>query len=94
MIDDGGPFCSRHDETIFPSAYPLILTLETPSAEEIARVIWERQHNGLPSDAISHNAKWRDQSIPSRFWDEFLLDADAVLLLFQKKHIEYQNARN
>jgi hypothetical protein len=93
MIDNRVPFCSRYNEAVVSPACPSILTLETPSVEEIAMAIWQRQHDGLVSGGISYNAKWRDQSMPSRFWDEFLLDAHAVLLLFYKKHIEYQNTR-
>jgi len=85
--------CSKYDEPSFLQAHPSILTLTTPTIEEIARVIWQRQHDALASDAISHDVKWRDESIPSRFWDEFLLDAHAVLLLLYKKNIEYQNTR-
>jgi len=95
MIDTANdiPFCSISDELIPFQVVPSILTLETPDVEEIAKVIWQRQHNALVSDAISYNLKWRDQSIPSRFWDEFLRDARAVLSLLCKKHIEYQNTR-
>jgi hypothetical protein len=60
-----------------------ILTLETPKAEEIARAIWQRQHATLPA---SYGMQWRDQAIPARFWNEFLLDAHAVLLLLYEKH--------
>ena len=69
----------------------LILTFETPSAEEIARAIWQRQRSTMHPDATSFNAIWRDQTIPSKFWNEFLLDAQAVLSLLYKKHIDYQN---
>ena len=85
------PFCSIRNELIPFQVVPSILTLETPNVEEIAKVIWQRQHDALVSGSISYNLKWRDESIPSRFWDEFLLDARAVLLLLCKKHIEYQN---
>jgi len=70
-----------------------ILTLETPKAEEIARAIWQRQHAALSAESLSYHTQWRDQSIPPRFWDEFLLDAHAVLLLLHEKHSDYQNAR-
>jgi hypothetical protein len=70
---------------------PSILTLETPSLEEIAMIIWQRQHDQLNREAISHETTWRDRSLPSKFWDEFLLDAQAVLSLLYKKHIEYEN---
>jgi regulatory protein YycH of two-component signal transduction system YycFG len=83
---------SRYNEPLFQQAYPS-LTLESPNVEEIARVIWQRQHDTLPADAFSHNVKWRDQSIPSKFWDEFLLDAHAVLMLLYEKHDEAQSAR-
>ena len=75
----------------FSSIDDLILTFETPSVDEIARAIWQRQRSTMHPDAISFNAKWRDQTIPSKFWDEFLLDAQAVLSLLYKKHIDYQN---
>jgi hypothetical protein len=93
MIDtpNGVPICSRNNEPIPLQVGPSILMLETPNVEEIARAIWQRQHDALVSDAISYNVKWRDQSIPSRFWDEFLLDAHTVLSLLYKKHLEYQN---
>ena len=70
-----------------------ILTLETPKAEEIARAIWQRQHAALSAECLSYHTQWRDQSIPPRFWEEFLLDAHAVLLLLQEKHSDYRNAR-
>lgn len=70
-----------------------ILTLETPKAEEIAKAIWQRQHAALSVDSLSYHTQWRDQSIPPRFWDEFLLDANAVLLLLHERHSDYQNAR-
>ena len=95
MIDpaNGIPFCSKSNELIPFHVVPSILTLETPNVEEIAKVIWQRQHDALVSGSISYNLKWRDESIPPRFWDEFLLDARAILLLLCKKHIEYQNTR-
>jgi hypothetical protein len=64
--------------------------LETPKAEEIATAIWQRQHAALPA---SYRTQSRDQSIPARFWSEFLLDAHAVLLLLHEKHNDYRNAR-
>ena len=70
-----------------------ILMFEAPSLEEIAKVIWQRQHNALPSHAIYHNLNWRDPLVPPKFWDEFLLDARAVLSLLYKKDLEYQKAR-
>jgi hypothetical protein len=70
-----------------------VLTLETPKAEEIARAIWQRQHAVLSAESLSYHTQWRDQSIPHRFWDEFVLDAHAVLLLLHEKHNDYQNAR-
>jgi hypothetical protein len=83
------PYCSNHEPVSF-HAIPSVLTFEAPLDEEIAKAIWQRQHDRLVSDSIFCNAKWRDQSVPSRFWDEFLLDAQAVLSLLYKKHIEYQ----
>ena len=71
-----------------------ILTLETPKAEEIARAIWQRQHAALPAESLSYHKQWRDQSISPRFWNEFLLDAHAVLLLLHEKQNDYRNARS
>ena len=85
-------YCSS-DEPVPFQAIPSVLTLEAPLDDEIAKAIWQRQHDRLVPDAISYNAKWRDQSVPSRCWDEFLLDAHAVLLLLYKKHIKYQNSK-
>ena len=78
-------------ESVSYQAVPSVLMLETPIDEEIAKAIWQRQRDQLDSDAISSKAKWRDPSVPSRFWDEFLLDARAVLSLLYRKHFEYQN---
>lgn len=71
-----------------------ILTLAAPKAEEIARAIWQRQHAALSAESLSYHQQWRDQSMPPRFWNEFLLDAHAVLLLIHEKHNDYQNARS
>lgn len=57
-----------------------------PDPEEIARAIWLRQHSALSPDAINYRAKWRDQSIPLKYWDEFVLDAKAVLKLLGREH--------
>jgi hypothetical protein len=77
---------SKIDEATFLHIDPSTLTIETPDVEEIAKAIWQRQHDALPPDAISNNANWRDPSIPERFWYEFLLDAHAVLgLLYEKQ---------
>jgi len=83
------PYCSNHEPVSF-QATPSVLTFEAPIDEEIAKAIWQRQHSRLVSGSIFYSAKWRDQSVPSRFWDEFLLDAQAVLSLLYKKHTEYQ----
>jgi hypothetical protein len=95
MIDNPNDvtICSRSNETRFFQVNPSILTLEAPDIEEIAKAIWQRQHDALESDAISYNVNWRDQSVPSKFWDEFLLDAHAVLLLLYRKHTEYEKTR-
>jgi hypothetical protein len=77
---------SNEDQT-----HPRTLTLEMPDIEDIARVIWQRQHDAL--DSNSNARHWRDQTIPSRFWDEFLLDAHAVLSLLQKEHVKFQKKR-
>ena len=93
MIDSANgvhSFLNRTEDN-FSSVDDLILTFETPSAEEIARAIWQRQRSTMHPDAISFNAIWRDQIIPSKFWNEFLPDAQAVLSLLYKKHIDYQN---
>jgi hypothetical protein len=87
------PFCSRNNEAIFFQVNSSILTLDTPDVEDIAKAIWQRQHDTLDSNSIFYNTTWRDKSIPLKFWDEFLLDAHAVLSLLFNKHIEYQNRR-
>jgi hypothetical protein len=95
MIDkqNGVPICSTSNEPTPLQVDISILTLETPDVEEIAKAIWQRQHDALAPDAVYNNLRWRDQSIPSKFWDEFLRDAHAVLGLLYKKHIEYQRTR-
>src|ERR1700739_1907422 len=75
-------------------AYPAILSLKTPDVEDIARIIWKRQRDALDPGATAYNAEWRDLSIPSRFWDEFLLDAHAVLSFLYEKHIIYEEDTN
>jgi hypothetical protein len=70
---------------------PSILTLEMPDLEEIARAIWQRQHNALSENAITRDVEWRDPSLPPRYWNEFLLEASAVLSLLHRGHIKYQN---
>ena len=82
--------CSKSEEEVRLQADQSTLTLEMPNVEEIARAIWQRQHDALGSDAIYYNAKWRDQTLPFKFWEEFVLDAHAVLMLLYKKHIDYQ----
>ncbi len=62
-------------------------SLALPDSEDIAKAIWQRQREALGPDAIAYNVEWRDRSMPSKFWNEFLLDADAVLSLFGKKHV-------
>ena len=84
------PFCSNHEAASF-QAIPSVLTFETPIDEEIAKAIWQRQHDRLVSDAIFYKVNWRDPSIPSRFWDEFMFDTRAVLSLLYEKHIKYQS---
>jgi hypothetical protein len=90
---NGVPICSRNTETTFVGANPLILTLAPPDVEEIARALWQRQRDALPSDAISYGLKWRDQSAPPKFWDEFFRDAQVILALLYNKHTEYQKAK-
>jgi len=58
-----------------------------PNSEDIARAIWRRQRDALGPDAIACSVEWGDRSMPSKFWNEFLLDADAVLSLFDKKRV-------
>jgi hypothetical protein len=89
---NGVSLCPGRDMTLSAERNE-ILTLKTPKAEEIARAIWQRQHAALPVESLSHHTQWRDQSIPPRFWNEFLLDAHAVLLLLHEKHNDYQNVQ-
>jgi hypothetical protein len=83
--------CSEYPQH---SSSDSILTLETPDLEDIARAIWQRQHDSVRQQAIHRQIDWRDQSLPSRYWDEFLLDASAVLSLLRREHIKYQNKDN
>ena len=86
----GGPKPAKDElEVILPP----ILMLETPEVEDIARAIWQRQRDALGPDAIARDVEWRDQSIPAKFWNEFLRDAEAVLRLLHKKHIDYHDPR-
>ena len=89
---DGVPLRSPSNGANYLRANAVILTLKIPDVEEIAQAIWQRQHDALGSGALSHDVEWRDQSVPSKFWDEFYRDAQAVLMLLYEKHIEYQNA--
>jgi hypothetical protein len=95
MVDNrfGVSICSENEEAVPLQADQSIFMLEAPSVEEIARAIWQRQHDTLSPEAIHYNAEWRDQSLPSKFFDSFVLDAHAVLTLLYKKHIEYQKIR-
>ena len=68
--------------------YPRTLTLELPDIEDIARAIWQRQHDTLGSNSNARH--WRDTALPSRFWDEFLLDARAVLSFLKNEHLRFQ----
>jgi hypothetical protein len=86
----GVPFRSKNKERCLPQFDQSMLMLEIPSVEEIAKTIWQRQRDALNPDAIHYNVEWRDQSIPANFWDEFILDAHAVLALLCKKNMEYQ----
>ena len=59
MIDSANSvhsFLNRTEDN-FSSVDDLILTFETPSAEEIARAIWQRQRSTTHPDALSFNAK-------------------------------------
>jgi hypothetical protein len=76
---------SQHSASDEPS--PLVLTIELPSVEEIAKAIWKRQHEAINPDALSYDTQWRDSSLPSRYWDQFLLDARAVLLLIYNMRV-------
>ena len=89
----GISFCQQTEEDVRLRSDQSILTLETPDVEEIAKAIWQRQHDALGSDAIYYNVKWRDQILPSKFWEEFVLDAHAVLMLLYKKRVEYRKTR-
>jgi hypothetical protein len=85
----GATVCRRDTKSLVLRTEPSILIMETPDAEEIAEVIWQRQHDTLVPEAIFSGAKWRDQSIPFQFWNEFLLDAQAVLSFLYRKHIQH-----
>ena len=94
MVDNCGvPFFSKTKEGFLRQVEPSTLTFEFPNVEEIAKSIWERQRDALGQNAIYYNVNWRDQSIPHKFWDEFVLDAYAVLTLLYTKHIEYKKAK-
>ena len=83
--------CSKNKEASFIQGDASLLFFDAPDVEEIAKAIWERQRDALVPGSFASKAKWRDSSIPSKFWDEYLLDANAVLSLLYKKRIEYQN---
>jgi hypothetical protein len=68
--------------------YPRTLTLDLPDIEDIARAIWQRQHDTLGSNSNARH--WRDTTLPSKFWDEFLLDARAVLSFLTNEHVRFQ----
>ena|SRR6478672_2724073 len=82
---------SQHSASDEPS--PLVLTIELPSVEEIAKAIWKRQHEAINPDALSYDTQWRDSSLPSRYWDQFLLDARAVLLLIYNMRVTTAEGR-
>ena len=94
VIDKPNGVSFPSGDLTLPSEGNEILTLETPKAEEIAKAIWQRQHSALPAESLSYHKQWRDQSLPPGFWNEFLLDAHAVLLLIHEKHNDYQSARS
>ena len=51
-----------------------------PDREHIGKAIWEAQRARLVNqDGINARMKWRDIAAPSRFWDSFVLDADAAI---------------
>ena len=79
------------DAKLSTDVYPSILILQTPNLEEIARAIWQRQHDTLGRDSIAYNTGWRDPSLPAKYWNEYLEDARAVLSLFYSKHVSYEN---
>jgi hypothetical protein len=91
MIEKNGFHPPQSLKGSFGRADSLVLTLEMPDVEEIAKAIWERQHNTLPSHALSSQTRWRDESVPHKFWQEFLLDAQAVLRVLYRKHVEYES---
>jgi hypothetical protein len=88
---DSRSFCSENEEGAPPHVDQWTLTFGIPSIEEIATAIWQRQHSKLGLDAIHYDTKWREQSFPSIFWDNFVLDAHAVLTLLYKKCIEHHH---
>lgn len=90
---NSGAFLLSNSETIFTQNDPRTLTLTIPDVEEIARALWQRQHDTLNTEAITYGLKWRDRSVPSKFWHEFLLDAQVILTMLYKRHSEYQSAR-
>jgi hypothetical protein len=90
----GAPVCTRDKTKFFVRPEHSLLIFEKPDVEELAEAIWQRQRDALQPGAIFSNAKWRDQSIPSRFWNEFLLDAQAVLSLLDRKHTEYNGRKS
>jgi hypothetical protein len=89
MIENSNGLLARPSNESYASRDLPALTLDLPDVEEIARAIWERQHNKLRSNALSYQTRWRDESIPAKFWEELLLDAQAVLRVLYKKHLEY-----
>ena len=44
------PICPKTNEAIVFRFNSSILTLDTPDVEEIAKAIWQRQHNSLASE--------------------------------------------
>lgn len=93
MITDLASPIAQNEKDVLLQTDQSILTLEAPNVEEIARAIWQHQHDAFDSGALCYNAKWRDQFIPSKFRDEFVRDAHAVLTFLYKKHIEYQKTK-
>jgi hypothetical protein len=76
----------RIDSRTRPTEFNTPNSFIFPKAEEIAQAIWKRQRSTLSPGAIYYNTEWRDHSLPSRYWDDFVLDAHAVLTLLRGKN--------
>jgi hypothetical protein len=54
MVDKSlsGPVSFRNSEEFFLQGVSSVLTLHTPDVEEIAKAIWQRQHDTLDSGSL------------------------------------------